>query len=398
MLFVTSCLVALSNGVGILVRDPSLNSVGLAVTNVAVLILIGGIGFTVTRFDNLFSRLLLPVVFLVASGPASVNDTASFVGLWLFLLSMILVIKINPVPKIQAWLILACCFYYLPWLYQLVVMETGDPNKLDRLINYLIFLGFSIVMLYVLFEEEIRDLLRKNQSQDLALADQAATIARLEPLSVLGERVAHVTHSFKNNLSQIGTALYYLEQGNDPEKARQKIEQFAKAMNERIDNILMVSRAGADQTVEVFDAARVLSGLNQVYLTEPRFLQQAKVELDIAEATAVEAVRWDFLLMAENILKNALEALTTKGTYGTIRVTLKGRRLTLANDGGAMPLCKTCPHDSCLECPNYGRPGQTTKATGSGHGLAQVFATCRKYGWMLKIRTEGDWTLFEIGF
>ena len=41
----------------------------------------------------------------------------------------------------------------------------------------------------------------------------------------------------------------------------------------------MVSRAGADQKAEVFDAARVLAGLNQVYLTEPAFLRYAKVEV-----------------------------------------------------------------------------------------------------------------------
>lgn len=399
VLFAFSLLVASTNAISIL-SSPQVAGANLLFElffNVAVIILIGLAAWLVASMDSGFSRVSLILIFLVPSGPALVGGATPFFGMWMLVIAVTLVIKIDPFPKYRNILFLACLLYTAPWLYVLAVRETNEIYTLARMFNYLGFLIVAILTLYFLFEEELRELMASSEKKDATLADQAATIARLEPLSVLGERVAYVTHSFKNNLSQIGTALYYLEQGKDPEKAKQKIEQFAKAMNERIDNILMVSRAGADQSVEVFDAARVLSGMNQVYLTEPRFLQQAKVELDIAEATPVEAVRWDFLLLAENILKNALEALTEKSTYGTIRVTLKDRKLTLANNGGAMPLCGSCTHDSCLDCPKYGRPGQTSKQTGSGHGLAQVFATCRKYGWTLKIRTEGDWTLFEIG-
>jgi hypothetical protein len=271
-----------------------------------------------------------------------------------------------------------------------------------RVANYLLFLASCLAFLYFIFEEEIRDLLASNKSKekvlaakDTELAVQAAEIARLEPLSVLGERVAHVAHSFKNQLNQISTVVFFLEQLHDERRAVDKLQEFTKTVNERIENILMISRAGVDLEPEEFDVARLLEGLRQVYLSERSFSDHATTELTSDGPLLLRAVRWDFILLVENILKNALEAIVDRGAHGTIRVDLSNGRLTIANDGGAMPLCGDCT-GSCLDCRHYGHPGQTNKAGGSGHGLAQVFSTCRKNGWGLRLRTSGHWTIFEI--
>jgi hypothetical protein len=94
-------------------------------------------------------------------------------------------------------------------------------------------------------------------------------------------------------------------------------------------------------------------------------------------------------------LKNALEAIQARSIRGTVRIDLTAGLLTISNNGGAMELCSACL-GNCLDCSVYGRPGKTTKVGGSGHGLAQVFATCRKNGWALRIRTDEDWTLIQI--
>jgi sensor histidine kinase regulating citrate/malate metabolism len=99
--------------------------------------------------------------------------------------------------------------------------------------------------------------------------------------------------------------------------------------------------------------------------------------------------------MVENILKNALEAILEKGAHGNIRIDLSEGKLTLANNGGAIVKCIDC-QDSCLNCRKYGHPGQTSKAERTGHGLAQVFGTCRRNGWDLKMKASGDWTIIEI--
>jgi hypothetical protein len=357
-------------------------------------------------FSHLFPERWVQVaqstVILLLSGPMTLVSPFAFFGMWFFVLAIILMYKYGFLSRWVIAKLIAVGTYYLPFLVMSVLSHEGGDGSTTRIASYLLFLASCLAFLYFIFEEEIRDLLASNKSKekvlaakDTELAVQAAEIARLEPLSVLGERVAHVAHSFKNQLNQISTVVFFLEQLHDERRAVDKLQEFTKTVNERIENILMISRAGVDLEPEEFDVARLLEGLRQVYLSERSFSDHATTELTSDGPLLLRAVRWDFILLVENILKNALEAIVDRGAHGTIRVDLSNGRLTIANDGGAMPLCGDCT-GSCLDCRHYGHPGQTNKAGGSGHGLAQVFSTCRKNGWGLRLRTSGHWTIFEI--
>jgi len=331
--------------------------------------------------------LLLAAPTLVGSG------STAFFGPWFIVTGTLILHRYGLLVRNWTWKVAGIFLWSALWI---VVSDVAAGLALfQSSLTTLAFLVISGFVLLLLYEDEIRDLMAANQHKDAELAERARQIARLEPLSVLGERVAHVTHSFKNNLNQISTALFLLEQVGDPDRAAAKLREFSQALDERIENILMVSRAGVDLEPELFDVARILEGMRQVYLQEPSFVTRAKTILTVEGPHIVRAVRWDFLLLVENILKNAVEAISaTRGT-GTVRIDLSKGVLTIANDGGPIALCGTCG-DDCLACPRYGRPGQTTKAKGSGHGLAQVMTTCRANHWGLKIRTQEDWTLFEI--
>ncbi len=52
----------------------------------------------------------------------------------------------------------------------------------------------------------------------------------------------------------------------------------------------MVSRAGVDLKPEVFDVARLLQGLQQVYLGEQSFVDHAKTEMTLSGPLLIEAV------------------------------------------------------------------------------------------------------------
>jgi signal transduction histidine kinase len=342
-----------------------------------------------------FAQWALALIVFSSSGIVILtNPSSSYFGLGTIVVGTVLLQRFGMLEKHFALKISAIIIWTFGFIYlsDNFVFHVNIATSLSTFT----FVAVNVVVLYFLFEEEIRELLVLNRQKDVFLADQAAEIARLEPLSVLGERVAHVAHSFKNNLNQVSTALFLLEQAHDERAAADKLREFSSTLTERIENILMISRAGVDLEPEVFDAARLLEGLKEVYLTERSFVERTKTELTLAGPTYLETVRWDFILMVENILKNALEAITARGVFGTIRISLAETKLTLANDGGAMATCMNC-HESCLNCPQFGRPGQTTKKNGSGHGLAQVMATCRKNGWSFRIRTHEDWTTFEIG-
>ena len=335
-------------------------------------------------------------VIILLSGPMTLNTPFTFFGMWFFLLGLVLLYKygfLNRCVTVKLGVVTA---YFLPFLLFSVLNNEGTSSSVVRVANYLIFLTTCAASLYFIFEQQIRDLLASHKTKDKVLAEQAAEIARLEPLSVLGERVANVAHSFKNNLTQLSTALFYLEHQGDVTKAATKLYEFSRNIDERIENILMFSRAGAVSEVETYDACRVIAGLQQIYLSEKAFTDRAQVEVILGHSMPITSVRWDFILMVENILKNALDALITHGVFGVIRIELRDGTLVIGNNGGAMETCVHC-HASCLDCPKWGRPGRTNKVGGTGHGLAQVFGTCRKYSWSLKIHTEGDWTFFKVG-
>lgn len=340
-------------------------------------------------------RLMFSLGFFSLSGPLIFfNGPSSYFGLALIIVGTILFHRFGFLERNLLYKTLGIFAWSAMWVF----LGTGYVGETPATgTSTIVFLGINLVMLYILFEEEIRELVASNKVKDAEIAEKDAEIARLEPLSVLGERVAHVAHSFKNNLNQVSTALFLLEQLKDHTRAAEKLREFSHTLNERIENILMVSRAGVDLEPEVFDVARVLEGMHQVYLQERTFLERVKTKITLEGPVLVHAVRWDFILLVENILKNALEAIVDAKGQGFIRIDLARGLLTIANDGGPIPLCAHC-NDDCNHCQRYGRPGQTTKAGGSGHGLAQVMATCRNNGWNLRIRTHEEWTIFEVRF
>jgi signal transduction histidine kinase len=340
-------------------------------------------------------QLVQTGLILLLSGPMMLSNAYSFFGMWFFVLGTILLYKYGLLRRRAIWKVSLLLLYFLPFLVASVIANEGVASSFTRVFQYSVFLSFCLIFLYFIFETNIRELMKNNGQKELALAERELEIARMEPLSVLGERVAHVTHSFKNNLAELHSIADILEDSGDAREGARLLAQVTQRLDERIENILMVSRAGVDLEPETFDVARVLEGMKFVYLTDPSVARSVWNEITLRGPVVIRAVRWDFILMVENILKNALEAIQARSIRGTVRIDLTAGLLTISNNGGAMELCSACL-GNCLDCSVYGRPGKTTKVGGSGHGLAQVFATCRKNGWALRIRTDEDWTLIQI--
>jgi signal transduction histidine kinase len=352
-------------------------------------------GFATFRRTRVGKAALALGVFVLSGPIIYFNGSTDYFGLAVAVMGVLLLYRFEFLASGFLWKVGAL----IAWVAVSILLsdQLHARGSINLSLSYILFLLVNLLMFYILFEEEIRGLMAVNRHKDAELAAKSQKIAELEPLSVLGERIAHVAHSFKNNLNQITLAELYLEQQKDPGMALATLEGFRRSMSERIDNILMISQAGFDLEPELFDVARALQGIHQVYLTGRSFTSVADTELTITGPVWVRSVRWDFLLMVENILKNAAEALGASGKRGLIRVTLDASTLTMGNNGGAIEVCPDC-RESCLDCSRYGRPGRTNKAGGSGHGLAQVFATCRQNGWQLRVTGHDDWTEFIIRF
>jgi sensor histidine kinase regulating citrate/malate metabolism len=146
---------------------------------------------------------------------------------------------------------------------------------------------------------------------------------------------------------------------------------------------------------------RLLDGIKLVYLEEKVFVQNAKYELDCAPGVLVKASRWDVILLLENLLKNAIEAIVEAKKYGLIAIKLQPGLLTVLSDGGPIKACNGCPlagKGNCLDCPVFSKGGYTTKKTGSGTGLAQVFSAVRAQKWGIAVECGPDTSSFKISF
>ena len=337
--------------------------------------------------------------FTLTSGPIfSSGDSMSFFGFWFFLLGVILLYRYGFFTRLGGLWLSLITVYLIPWVVVHISNISNMEGYYTRVAAFIIFLLSCLALLYVIFEAEIRSLIGINAKKDIALAEQAELIQRMEPLSVLGERTIHVVHSLKNTMQQVSTAKFLLQHKGDIDGALERLMVYSRSMEERITNVLMVSQAGHKQEIEDFDLERLLDGINFIFLQEEKLQQQSKIDLSLpGHPVIVRAVRWKMVLLVENLLRNSIEAITSSGHKGTIRIVLVDRELVVANDGGAMPGCVECTLGPCLECPRYGRIGQTyNKKNGSGHGLAQVFDTVRQAGWGIRVSAEGNWTRFHI--
>jgi signal transduction histidine kinase len=364
------------------------------------LLLIGLIVFLVSRIDNRYFRYAQALLFFFLSGPTLMSGSSStFFGFWFMISGAVLLYKYAFFKRFLALKASILVAWTLFW-GGFFVIQTNIGSYFSAL-TVLIFLLASLAILYFAFEEQIRELLKSNSKKDSELEKQKAFIDQLEPLSVLGERVSHIAHSFKNNLTQLSAAVYYLEEGKNPQRAADRIRSFAVSMSDRIDNVLMVAHAGTKLEPEIIDFGRLLDGVKLLYLEEKLFLQNASYKLDAEKEVFVRAVRWDILLLLENLLKNAIEAIIEKGIYGLIEIKLEKGSLRIANNGGAMPQCSGCAGPSggsCLDCQKIGRPGSTTKKKGSGTGMSQVIGAVRAQGWDMRIENSNDTVAFIISF
>jgi signal transduction histidine kinase len=371
-------------------------------TRNTVLLLLGTalVLFAISRINKPICRYIQALTFFVLSGPTLMGGSdVVFFGFWLMISGAVILYKYSFFKRFT--LVKSSCMvaWAIFWLsFYLIRNNLGSPISA---LTLLLFLVSSLVVLYFAFEEDLRELLRSNTKKDGELERQKAVIDQLEPLSVLGERVSHVAHSFKNNLTQLSAAVYYIEEGNDPRRAAERIRHFSLTMSERIDNLLMIAHANGRLEPEILDLGRLLDGVKLLYLEEPHFLKNASYRLDAASGILVRAVRWDVLLLLENLLKNAVEAIIGRGIHGFIEIRLARGSLRISDNGGPMRQCSGCPgpeSGSCLGCPRIGKPGHTTKEGGTGTGLSQVLRTVRDHGWDLRLENTVDGAAVRISF
>ncbi len=226
-------------------------------------------------------------------------------------------------------------------------------------------------------------------------------------MAAMGALTGGLAHEFNNVLQPIITlAQISLDREDSPEERRSRMRHILKAAEHGSEIVkgTLAFPAGGTQEPEEVAPARDLADFTAE--AQDSYRSRIQIETRIAEETgAIRVNPTEFRQVLTNLLKNAAEAMTRKGTVtiGLDALTLDARgarsrglaagryvRVTVADEGtGMAPEVR----DKVFE------PFFTTKETGKGTGLGLAVVDSLVQGWHGRITVKsspGEGTAFEI--
>ena len=311
--------------------------------------------------------------------------TDNLFGYWIHFIGLVMLYKYG---LIKNRIVLKTAIFIAIYLIVLVLTIVIRQETLNLIVRYFLFSGVSGILVFILFEEDIINLLKIKRKSEKELVE-------LKPIVILGERTSSIVHSFKNLFSQLSSATYYIKENIDHDKGLEILDKVTKELHSRMNALLEISRAGFSPERKLIDVTKVVMNVKYVLLEDTDYKRNAKIELDLVPNVYSEIVELEFIMTLENIFRNAIEAIMETGQYGWIRVTLDHDKLEVVNNGGAIKTCSNCSA-SCLGCKKFSKIGYTTKERGSGNGIPQVIQFARSSGWDVKISGYDDKTSIKL--
>jgi|UPI00039B42F7 signal transduction histidine kinase len=251
-------------------------------------------------------------------------------------------------------------------------------------------MGF-VALVYVMAIQNIRLLEREKAKITREVVRLQADLQQKEKLSAMGELAAGVAHEIRNPLNAISMSVQLLErEATENSSQQQRLVGIRKEIT-RIQNIiqqfLIFARPAPLQRQRV-DVAEIIDRAVQTF--QARALSQ-NVKIIWYHPGQIEANLDPGKIMTciSNLIDNAIDA-TPAG--GQITITLRRRRrntfFSVADNGIGIP-----PENLSKIFNLY----FTTKPTGTGLGLAQVYQIVSEHGGSIEVKSQpGAGSTFEI--
>jgi PAS domain S-box-containing protein len=199
-------------------------------------------------------------------------------------------------------------------------------------------------------------------------------MARAERLADLGRMAANIAHEIRNPLGAIVNSITVLGRHGLPGDQRlfDIVTEEADRLNGIISEFLMFARPPAqvaiscdlpellEDTVELFTQGRRVQNAAEIRLARP--LPAVRV---LADPNQMRQVLW-------NLLANAVEAMPAGGAVDVAAA--------VAEDGRSATIAVTDDGPGLVDATNIFEPFYTTKAQGTGLGLAVVARIVRDHG------------------
>jgi signal transduction histidine kinase len=240
-----------------------------------------------------------------------------------------------------------------------------------------------------------RELVEAQRRDELRRAE--ATLLRTEKLRALGQMAAGVAHDFKNLLNPLGLHVELVERalrraGADRPESIGVMREIIQRGVQTIDRLRTFSRIDPEPVAEYVDLAAVAR--EAVTLIRPRLHDRPGLDIrEELEATGrVRAHGAELVGALVNLLVNAADACGDRGVI-TVRTGVEGGRawVEVADDGPGM----TPDVEARAFEPFFSTKGEQ----GTGLGLANVFATARRYGGDIHLTTApGRGASFQLSY
>lgn len=235
-------------------------------------------------------------------------------------------------------------------------------------------------------EEEVEERTRQlhKTQEDLLIAER---------LAVLGQLAGGISHEIRNPLNVISSSAYYLrlKLGTSDKKLREHIERIeteVKNSAKIIDSLLSLSgmKELREERLNLVDVLKDTIAISEVP-------QTVKVVKDFpTEEIFVNADKGQLYIVFNNIIKNAVEAMDSKGTF-TLRVKKED------NDSVTISFMDTGAGISPENMSRLFQPFFTTKSHGFGFGLSNCKIIVEKHKGTIYIESElNKGTIVSIAF
>ncbi|MDA3809875.1 MAG: HAMP domain-containing sensor histidine kinase [Spirochaetaceae bacterium] len=276
-----------------------------------------------------------------------------------------------------------------------------DEITIWLILNQLNFLITTILLIYIVFEDDIKRLTIEN-------ARLNTQIEKSKIFVNLGENIAGLIHNMNSDIGIISLSLSMFEQEIDNPSIKY-IRTGNERLQSKIKNILTLAKYSQNEDDTDFSLNALLHSLLEVFHINKTYgiiklNKYFKDELYFYGNTS------EISQVFENIIKNSYEALVEKSTIGSERdnpfytpvfdVTLHRNEgwniLTFIDNGPGIRACLDAGcKGNCKSC-NVFQVGRTTKSLGTGLGMISVFRTLKKYKGEIVINTSEKGTEIEV--
>ena len=264
---------------------------------------------------------------------------------------------------------------------------------LAQALNHIVMLAVAGVVMYLVFERELRQIRRDKQRLERLQDENNAFVE-------FAQNVSGLVHDFKNDLGLFDTFGQLLRISENDRIDRPMIERYERYVvrfSRRVNSILAVTRAAHRQQSERIDVADLVMSTVYVFQSNLHFKRVVSFELDVPEGPVwVHVSPAPLTSILENLIRNGCEALVEQagdsaaeaGHYRLSVQLIPGSSVTIrvADNGPGIPLCDGDGSENCLYSSKIAA-GYTTKENGSGIGLVTIRRHSERSGIPVDLRS-----------